>query len=689
MKALLCMALGGCLAWGGLTKPIASYDIKAKLDGGTHTITGRQTLTWVNDSPDTVGTLQFHLYMNAFKNSRSTFFKESGGQLRGDQADTKEWGWIDVRRMRVAGGADLTKAIRFIQADDGNKDDQTVIEVALPEPAKPGATIQVEMDFVTKLPKVFARTGFHGDFHLVGQWFPKLGVWETKGFRYSQQGAWNCHQFHANSEFYANFGDYQVELTVPSPMVIGATGGEPVAVRKNGAVTSYTFRQESVTDFVWTVQPTYRRFERMFTAGQQTTPAEIREVVRVHGISEADARLSDVKVILLMQPEHADQAERHFKAAESAIKWYGLWYGRYPFTTLTVVDPPHGGGGAGGMEYPTFITAGTSWRMPADMLGPEEVTVHEFGHQFWMQLVATNEFEESWLDEGFNSYSTAKVMQKVYGNWPAPLQVFGFNVSRWLGLPEMDDFRLSRAANVASPDDDSIQRRAWEYCNASSYSMNSYPRTTTLLRMLERVLGEDSMLRVMRTYQQRFRFKHPISIDFVTVVNEVSGRSMNWMFDQFVFGNKVLDYSVASVTSDEVTTPFGVFDQPGGDKKTVSSDDAEKQDEKSKGKKSYETVVKIRREGDAVAPVDVLVRFKDGSVEWRTWDGQYRWAKFTFVKPVEVERVEIDPQGKYFMDVNWSNDVWKAKPDKAQVARWLSTILFYAQNAAIWAGALL
>lgn len=685
----LALLLIAPLAWGALTKPIASYDIKARLDAKSHVVKGSQTLTWLNDSPDTVETLQFHLYMNAFKNSRSTFFKESGGQLRGDKSDQKDWGWIDVTRMGLAGGADLTKAIRFIQPDDGNKDDQTVIEVALPEPVKPGATVRVEIDFTTKLPKVFARTGFHGGFHLVGQWYPKLGVWETAGFRYSTKGAWNCHQFHANSEFFANFGDYTVELTVPQEMVIGATGGEPVTVKKNGADLTYRFKQEDVTDFAWTVQPNYKRFERMFTAARETTPAEIRDAMRIHGISEAEARLSDVKMILLMQPEHADQAERHFKAAAAAIKWYGLWYGRYLFTTLTVVDPPHGAGGAGGMEYPTFITAGTSWRMPADTLGPEEVTVHEFGHQFWMQMVATNEFEESWLDEGFNSYSTAKVMEKAYGSWPVPLTVFGFNLSKWLGMPLIDDFRLSRAANVSMPDADSIQRRSWEYYDEQSYAMNSYPRTTTFMRMLERLLGEETMLRVMRTYQQRYRFKHPDSRVFPALVNEVAGRDMSWMFEQFVFGAKVLDYSVARVSSNEVRTAFGIFDAANGSKQSVTRKDAGNRDNAKDRKKMYETVVNLRREGDAVAPVECVIRFKDGSVERRTWDGVYRWAKFTIVKGAEVERVEIDPQGKHYMDVNWSNDVWRAKPDRPSAARLVSNILFYAQNAGIWIGALL
>ena len=141
-------------------------------------------------------------------------------------------------------------------------------------------------------------------------------------------------------------------------------------------------------------------------------------------------RLSDVEVTVLLQPQHAIQAERHVQAAKAAIKWFGLWYGRYPYPTITVVDPAFGAGGSGGMEYPTFITAGTSsllGRWPFDrVLLPEEVTVHEFGHQYWQSMVASNEFEESWLDEGFNTHSTAKVMARTYGPWM--VQVLGLRI---------------------------------------------------------------------------------------------------------------------------------------------------------------------------------------------------------------------------------------------------------------------
>ena len=169
------------------------------------------------------------------------------------------------------------------------------------------------------------------------------------------------------------------------------------------------------------------------------TPQEYAEVAALLGRSADEVRLSDVDVTVLLQPEHRAQSERHLRAAKAALKWFGLWYGRYPYPTLTIVDPAFGAGGSGGMEYPTFITAGTSVlfnRWPLDrMLAPEGVVVHEFGHQYWQSMVASNEFEESWLDEGFNSYSTGRVMELVYGPWM--LQAFG------LRLGELESSQLA------------------------------------------------------------------------------------------------------------------------------------------------------------------------------------------------------------------------------------------------------
>lgn len=677
--------------WAQLAPPIASYDIRATLDAGRHTIAGEQTLTWVNDSPDPVPTLQFHLYMNAFRNSRSTFFRESGGQLRGDRAAEDGWGWIQVDSMRLEDGTDLTPLLRCISPDDGNPDDCTVIEVPLPAPVRPGAALRVSMRFTTQLPKVFARTGYRGDFHLAGQWFPKIGVWETKGFRHAGKSGWNCHQFHANSEFYANFGDYRVELTVPARFVVGATG--EMVKRTDDlrrGTSTYVFVQPSVTDFAWTAQPGFLRVERMFEAQKQAAPEELAAAARLHGISLEEARLSDVKMIALIQPEHAEQTERHFHALATALKYFGLWYGRYPHRTITVVDPPYGAGGAGGMEYPTFITAGTSYRLPPDVLMLEMVTVHEFGHQFWMQLVANNEFEESWLDEGFNTYSTGKIMDKVYGGTSLPLTVFGRNIWSWLRLPKLTQASLDRAAHAGSPVRDPLATRAWEFYDSASYAISSYSRTGVALRTLEAILGEDTMARVMRAYHHRWRFRHPHSRDFQRVVEDVSGRDMDWFFSQFVFGSRKLDYAVSEIRNRRLETPAGVFFRD-GQKQTVTVKEARRRDgerEKRGEKPQYESWVKVERLGDAIAPQEIEIRFRDGHVEHRNWNGEGRWAKFTFTRQAEIESAAIDPRRRYALDVNFANNSRKADYNVRLSTEWTLRVLFWAQNAMLWLTAL-
>lgn len=690
-SVLLALFLPAMLA-AQMAKPVASYDLKASLDAKAHVIHGSETLVWLNDSPDSVASLRFHLYMNAFKNEKSTFMRESGGHPRGDQALMRDLGWIDVNSLRLEGGADLAKSIRYIQPDDGNRDDQTVIEVQLPEAVKPGATLTLKIGFETKLPEIIARTGYHGTFYLAGQWFPKIGVWETAGFRHSPAGAWNCHQFHANSEFFSNFGDYRAEITLPSEYKIGATG-QLVARRENAGkkTTTWTYRQESVTDFAWTAQPSFLKLERTFVAAKETGPEEIAKAVKLFGISTEDARLSDVKITLMLQPEHAEQAERHFRSAIAGIKGFGLRYGHYPYKTLTLVDPPYGGSGAAGMEYPTFITCGTSWRAPKDVLGVEEVTVHEFGHQFWMELVATNEFEESWLDEGFNTYSTTKIVEENFGATAISLRPFGFQLAGLFGLPRFSGDTQNRLAYQFLPDSDPILRNAWSYADSSSYGVNSYMKTGVFLLTLERLMGEETMARVMRTYHQRYRFHHPDSRDFLQVVNEVSGRDFTSLFDQFVFHARRLDYKVDNVESHVVGTPVGVFDL-GGKRRTVTVDEAARADEKAsklQGHKDvYETLVRVRREGDAVLPVEVWIHFDDGSLEKRQWDGVDRWAKFTFQKRAKADWVQVDPYRRHVLDVNWTNDSWQSQGSAKLALKWGGQLGFWMQNLVLWLSAL-
>src|SRR5262245_3948954 len=243
----------------------------------------------------------------------------------------------------------------------------------------------------------------------------------------------------------------------------------------------------------------------------------------------------------LLQPQHQPQLERLVAAAKLALKHFGLAYGRYPYPTLTVVDPARGAMGSAGMEYLTFITGGTSFlanRWPfARVRLPEEVIVHEIGHQFWYGLVGSNEFEEAWLDEGFTSWSTAEAMDLGYGKDTSMGELLGLRVGH---------LEWARLMNGPHRLFDGIRQPAWKYSSSAAYVFNSYSRPDLVLRTLEGRLGRRTMARVMRTYSERWRFRHPGSDDFYAVAHEVSGEDLRPFFAALVEQTGLVDYEVAS-----------------------------------------------------------------------------------------------------------------------------------------------
>jgi hypothetical protein len=675
---------------------VADYEIRVRLDPEAKTLDGQQRVVWRNLSPEPVGELWFHLYLNAFKNSKSTFFAESGGQLRRDRMPEDGWGWVDVRAIRRADGVDLAAGATFEHPDDENAEDRTVWRVPLPAPVPAGGEVALDVVFQAKLPRIFARTGYFRDYFLVGQWFPKLGVHEPAGRRGRSASGWNCHQFHANSEFYADFGRYRVEITLPRRFVVGATGTRSERRENADGTSTHVFEQADVIDFAWTASPRFLEVRSTFSAEKDVTPEEYAEAARILGRSLDEVRLSDVEVTVLLQPGHAPQAERHIEAAKAGLKWFGLWYGRYPYPTLTVVDPAFGAGGSGGMEYPTFITAGTSSllnRWPLDrVLAPEGVTVHEFGHQYWQSMVATNEFEESWLDEGLNTYSTAKVMARTYGPWA--LQVLGLRIG-------VDD--TSRSLNSVDRMFDAIRTPAWGY-SPGNYGFNSYQRTDLTLQTLESLLGTEAMARVMRTYHERWRFRHPASDDFYAVVAEVTGRDARWFFDQTVERPGILDDEVASVRSERVRVPHGVFGE-GESKTTVSTKEARLREREADeaGGRPWRSMVVVRRRGEVRLPMSLELEFEggasqtmslqdldfeggktetapllDGRKDGRPWLG--RWKRIELTGERRLVSATVDPENRVAIDVNRLNNARRVEPDGLAAAHWGVRWVFWLQQ---------
>jgi hypothetical protein len=562
---------------------------------------------------------------------------------------SEDWGWIDITSLRVIGSsgtpADLTSQLRFVAPDDGNADDRTVVEVPMPSPVAPGETVNLQVAWSSRVPRTFARTGMIGNFYFLAQWFPKLGV--------LQEGGWNAHQFHAATEFFSDFGVYDVRLTVPAGWIVGASGRERGRRDEGDGTVTHHYQAEDVHDFAWTTSPDY--IERTARFEHATLPA--------------------VAMRLLLQPEHAGQAERHFDATRAALKYYGEWYGPYPYGYITVIDPAWQSG-AGGMEYPTLFTAGTRWLAPRRFAQPEGVTVHEAGHQFWYGIVASNEFEHAWMDEGFNTFSTARTLEQFFQSYYTERFFGGF--IPWV----FDDLALPRAtegnrlpAFRPAARADAQSTPTWRYWPATASAI-TYNKTSLWLHTLERMLGWETLQRILSTYFARWAFRHPGPDDFFAVANEVSGRDLTWFFDQVYRSANAFDYGIQTFRSEQISDS-GYFGE--AENRAYSA--------AARPGNTYRTTVVVRRHAEGIFPVDVRVVFENGEEQRWRWDGRDTWKLFEVERPVRARSAQVDPERVLLLDLNYTNNSASLEPRADAAARkWSLAWLIWLQDQLLTCG---
>ena len=624
-----------------MSQRIVHYEIDAKYNASTHTVDANEVLTYHNVTGQALDHFPFHLYQNAFQ-PKATFVRDAklmGSRDTGYQKwEDKFYGSEDIKSIEVVGQGDLTQNLQFIAPDDGNKDDKTVVDLHLTKPIAPGGFVQFKIAFQTKFPETQARSGWKRDFVLGGQWFPKVGVF--------WHGAWNCHQYHNTTEFFADFGVYDVKLTVPQFEVVGASGVQVDEKNNPDNTKTVTYHGDDIHDFAWTASPRYKVRETMY-----------------------QSQMGPIKLRFLMQPAHWSQADRHERIVRQSLDHFESWYGPYPYKSLTVVDPEPDSA-AGGMEYPTFITGDTSWFAPDGFHLVELVVEHEFGHQYWYGMVATNEFEDAWMDEGINSYTEVKVLDSILGKKTSIMNLAGATVG------EREEQRLSY---IGVADRDPMAQNAYNFYNSNSYAGITYGKTASVLLTLEGIIGEDTMAKAMHTYFMKYRFTHPTKEDFLKTIEEVSGKDLRWYFNQAVYGSQVMDYEVLNVDS----FPVNWYEEK-KDKK-----DSKKDDENT----VYQSYVTIHRKEDFVMPVDVEVVFRDGKNNEEKvrehWDGQSRWTRFSYVKKAKVISVEIDPDHTVQIDRNNFNNSYVVEPNLKPTWKlstyWLFLTQLIGQAMAWWA----
>jgi hypothetical protein len=615
-KALLCVAVLACACLARaqsvatnsptpLSVRVVAYTIDAKLDVKNKTLDATETLAYKNLTGQPLDTFPFHLYLNAFR-PQSTFSHEAhlSGSIRAteDIWPEEKIGGIGIRQITADDFGDLTNDMQFTAPDDGNMQDHTVMQIKLPHPVMPGETITFHIKFHDKFPESIARNGFKRDFIMGGQWFPKVGVF--------WHGAWNCHQYHATTEFFADFGTFDVQLNVPKRYLVGASGVPVGEQNESNGTKTLSFHGEDIHDFAWAASPNFVVADDTFNSS-----------------------MGPVKLHALVLKSHADQSQRYLAVLKATMQKFDEWYGPFPYKQMTLIDPEPDSQ-MFGMEYPTLITAGTSWFTPPWFLSTEVVTEHEFGHQYWYGMVATNEFEEAWLDEGINSYTEAKIMGAIYGKDRSLINGKSVTAS---------DLELQRLSYLSDPDYDPIARFAYKFAGGGSYGSITYGKTATVLTTLEALIGEPTMQQAMRTYFMRYRFTHPTGTDFLNTIKEVSGRQdLDTYFAQAIYGTPEMDYAVEKVDSEPIT-----WWKPASGKNMCVN--------------GCRDTFRIHRLGEFRLPVVVEVRFDDGSKTREVWDGQDRWIRYTYEKPAQILSVEIDPDHNILMDKDFFNNSYVVK----------------------------
>lgn len=641
--AIVSGLLGQCEAYSddSLSIKVASYDIHVSLDNNEKTAHCTQNIRWINTSPDTVFELRFYMYMNAFKNTESSFIKRSNGNVFGQDIYNRkpeEWGYIEVNSIADTLGRDLSPDMEYIQPNFPDTLDESVLRIPLVNGVPPGEKAKFNMQFTVKMPLLMARSGYSlADYYLFVHWFPQLGVYEENE---AGDWAWNCHQFVPGTEFYADFGNYKVTLDLPDHLTVGGTGCRINEKRENGRQV-ITYVAYDVIDFAWVV---YARFE------------------------EYHSKYKNTEIRLLIPPEHCGHAERMLLAARQTLKYLDEHVGPYPYPRITVIDPPLHALRSGLMEYPMLITCGSFYSFPKQVRSLESLVVHELTHMYFMAIIATNEKEEAWMDEGFVTYFEDEIMDHYYGDQESLFNVFGFKSGN------KENSRIEYTS-MENPRHGIIGRPGWEF--NGYYKELIYAKTATTFQTLKGMIGDTLMDRLMQAYFEKYKFTHPRGREFIDFASAfvdqrsriISGEDIQSLFNQAIYSNRVCDYRVNDIRNMAVRPPRGYFTSSHGNTFSESEDAVR-----------YKTEIVLERLGDFVLPVEVKITLENGKELWKSWDGKEQFHTITLEESAPTQSVYIDPEHKIYLDVDFHNNSKTHRAERKPSTKYASKAVQWAQN---------
>ncbi|MFS8067428.1 MAG: M1 family aminopeptidase, partial [Byssovorax sp.] len=442
--------------------------------------------------------------------------------------------------------------------------------------------------------------------------------------------------FHNLSEFYADFGAYDVTIDTPDSMVVGATGRLEGEVRTSGRIER-RYVQEDVHDFAFTAWDGFR---------------------------EVTGKSDDGKVALrCLYPAGAERAaEVEMDTARFGLAYFGKAYGPYPYGTLTIVHPPEGADQAGGMEYPTLITTGGPWYLP--LTGArviDAVTIHELGHEWFYGLVATDEHTFPFLDEGLNSYAEADALEARFPGSSA-LKTPHLELSLWaVGRPGS----IERAPNAP------VAQPAPAFLTGGDYGSLIYSRTASVLGTLANVYGADTVRRAVGRYTRRYRFEHPGPEQLLGVIDEVVGHDAAVALRAALFDRASVDYQVGRFSSARSEAPRGVFGDPAHPGAAPAAPPG-----------AWTGEVLLRRLGALRFPVDVELHEEDGTIQRIRWEAREPAERLVYTGQSKLVAVVIDPEHHILLDENLANNAKRTA--RSLLGGPALERMLYGAEAALW-----
>jgi hypothetical protein len=517
------------------------YTIAVRLDDAGHVLHGQESFVYTNNSPTSLDTLWIHLWPNAYRDRSSALNKQlvRDGNLSLHYATPEERGHIDGLDFS-SGGAKLTWGYHPEHADIG------WIKLATPLP--PGGRTTISTPFRVKIPdSKFSRLGHTGQAYHITQWYPKPAVYDKDG--------WHAMPYLTMGEFYSEFGSFDVSITLPANYVVGATGilqdnvretswmdersrtsgvvarqGDPNAFPVSAdSLKTLRYVQDNVHDFAWF--------------------ADKRFIVRKGSVTlERSGR--DVTTWALFTPRNAVLWERMgIESLNESVKLYSRWVGDYPYDACTAVDGTISAGG--GMEYPMVTIIGNMGS--AESL--DNVIAHEVGHNWFYGILASNERDHPWMDEGMNSFVEKRYMRERHPHGGLSM-ISGIPGAKGLTEHVTDGhhflseiaYRLNARRNLDQP----IEACSHDYTQIN-YGGIVYSKTALVFDQLFAYLGEEVFDRCMHAYYEEWKFKHPAPEDVRRVFERESGRDLSWMFDELMGTTRKVDIEPLKLRGDQLT----------------------------------------------------------------------------------------------------------------------------------------